>query len=82
MSVHNDEDYLNLSIKSILNQEYSNFEFLIIDDASTDSSLKIIEDFLIRLENSCFQNKRKSRTNKNLNLIKTKRGLYCQNGCG
>ena len=42
MSVFNGEKYLRESIDSILNQTFSDFEFLIINDGSTDSSRKII----------------------------------------
>jgi glycosyltransferase involved in cell wall biosynthesis len=45
MPVFNTEEYLEDAIKSILNQTFSNFEFIIIDDASTDKSLQIIESF-------------------------------------
>ena len=39
------EDYLRSAIESILNQTYQNFEFIIIDDCSTDDSLSIIETY-------------------------------------
>lgn len=42
MSVYNCEKYLRESIESICNQDYKNFEFLIVNDASTDNSEKII----------------------------------------
>lgn len=42
MSVYNGEKYLREAIESILNQTYKNFEFLIINDGSTDSSRDII----------------------------------------
>ncbi len=45
MSVYNGQEGLEDSIKSILNQTYNNFEFIIINDGSTDGSLKIIEKF-------------------------------------
>ncbi len=45
MSVYNSEEYLAESIKSILNQTFKNFEFLIIDDGSTDKSLEIISSY-------------------------------------
>jgi len=45
MPVYNGEKFLRYSIKSILNQTYRNFEFIIIDDGSTDNSLKIIKDY-------------------------------------
>ena len=43
MPVYNAEKFLAESIGSILNQTYYNFELLILDDASTDNSLKIIK---------------------------------------
>ena len=45
MPVHNAEKFLAESINSILSQTYSNFEFVILDDGSTDNSLKIIEAY-------------------------------------
>lgn len=45
MSVYNGEEFLRDSILSILNQTYSDFEFVIIDDCSTDNTLKILEEF-------------------------------------
>jgi len=43
MPIKNAEKYIRDSIQSILNQTYKNFEFIIIDDGSTDGSQKIIE---------------------------------------
>lgn len=43
MSVYNGEPYLKKTIDSILNQSYSDFEFLIINDGSTDASRSILE---------------------------------------
>lgn len=45
MSVHNREDYVKDSILSVLNQSFSDFEFIIVDDASTDNTLKILKSF-------------------------------------
>ena len=45
MPVHNGEEYLFLAIESILKQTYRNFELLILNDASTDSSIKIVESY-------------------------------------
>lgn len=45
MSVYNTEAYLKESIDSILNQTYKNFEFIIINDGSTDKSLAIIQSY-------------------------------------
>jgi glycosyltransferase involved in cell wall biosynthesis len=45
MSVYNGEKYLSLAVESILNQSYSDFEFIIINDGSTDTSLDILNKF-------------------------------------
>jgi glycosyltransferase involved in cell wall biosynthesis len=45
MPVYNAEKYLTEAIKSILTQTLTNFEFIIIDDGSTDGSLEIIRHF-------------------------------------
>ena len=45
MSVYNEEVFVKESIESILNQTYGNFEFIIIDDASTDATVEVIESF-------------------------------------
>jgi glycosyltransferase involved in cell wall biosynthesis/radical SAM superfamily enzyme YgiQ (UPF0313 family)/spore maturation protein CgeB len=46
MSVHNGEKHLDKAVKSILAQSYLNFELIIIDDASTDSSPEILKSFV------------------------------------
>ena len=45
MPVYNAERFLRLAIDSILGQTFSNFEFIIINDGSTDGSLKIIKSY-------------------------------------
>ncbi len=41
----NTEDYLSDCLRSILNQTYTHWEVLIIDDASTDASYSIVKNF-------------------------------------
>ena len=66
MSVYNSEKYLVESIESILNQTFEDFEFIIINDGSTDGSLDIIKKYqkkdkrIILIDNK-----------KNLGLIKS-----------
>lgn len=48
MPVYNSARYLPLAIESILDQTYSNFEFIIIDDGSTDASWDIISRYSLR----------------------------------
>jgi len=45
MPVHNGRAYLSEAIESILNQTFTDFEYLIIDDGSTDDSGRIIESY-------------------------------------
>jgi glycosyltransferase involved in cell wall biosynthesis len=45
MSVHNDAEYLEDAIESILNQTYRDFEFLITDDCSQDGGRSIIQSY-------------------------------------
>ena len=48
MPVYNSAKYLPLAIESILDQTYSNFEFIIIDDGSTDASWDIIRRYSLK----------------------------------
>ncbi len=45
MPVYNAEKYLRESIDSVLNQTYKNFEFIIINDGSTDTSPDIVRSY-------------------------------------
>ena len=46
MAVYNTkEQYLRLAIDSILNQTFKEFEFIIIDDKSTDGSLNVLQEY-------------------------------------
>ncbi|MGE0590159.1 MAG: glycosyltransferase family 2 protein [Cyclobacteriaceae bacterium] len=45
MTVYNTEKYLAQAVNSILNQTYQDFEFIIIDDGSSDTSAEILDSF-------------------------------------
>jgi len=45
MPVYNAEKYIKESIESVLNQTFNDFELIIIDDSSNDSSILIAESF-------------------------------------
>lgn len=46
MPVFNGEKFLDESVSSILNQTFRDFEFILINDGSTDNTLKIIRKYM------------------------------------
>lgn len=48
MSVFNGGKYLKDAVQSVLNQSYPKFEFIVVDDASTDSTWEQLEAFAER----------------------------------
>lgn len=42
--VYNTETYLDKCVRSVLMQDYDNFELILVDDGSTDSSSQIMDD--------------------------------------
>jgi glycosyltransferase involved in cell wall biosynthesis len=46
MSVYNGEKYLAEAIQSVIDQTFTDFEFVIIDDGSNDNTLEIIQSFM------------------------------------
>jgi glycosyltransferase involved in cell wall biosynthesis len=48
MPVYNGEKYLSQAIESILSQTFNDFEFIIIDDGSVDSSTSILSEYANR----------------------------------
>lgn len=75
MSVYNGLPYLRDAINSILDQSFSDFEFLIIDDASTDESvneIKAYKDPRIRLHQNQSNKGLTASLNKGLRLAKGK----------
>lgn len=45
MPVYNRQDFVGQAVESILNQTYSNFEFIIVNDGSNDGTEKILEGY-------------------------------------
>ena len=77
MSVYNDSDNLESSINSVLNQDFQNFEFLIMDDGSTDESCNILNSYSQDSRIKIFQNKRNVGLTKSLNiLLNESRGTF------
>ena len=48
MSVYNGASHLALAIESIVSQTFTDFEFLILNDGSSDTSAQIIDDYAAR----------------------------------
>lgn len=48
MAIRDEEKYGPIAIQSILDQTFTDFEFIIIDDASTDSTPQMLRDFAKR----------------------------------
>lgn len=66
MPVYNAALFLRLALDSILAQTYQNFEFIIVDDASTDNSYQILVEYAKRHKNI-----RLFRNSKNLGVSET-----------
>lgn len=57
----NQDKYVGEAIYSALNQTYNNVEIVIINDASTDNSKKVITDFALKYPNIVFLNNEENR---------------------
>lgn len=78
LSVYNGEKYLETTIRNTLNQKYKNFEFIIINDGSTDSTPKILQKWKKKDQRiKIIQNKKNCGLTKSLNKgIKAAKGRY------
>ena len=57
--VYNTSIYLTRCIESLLNQSYQDIEILLINDGSTDDSLKICKEFEAKNNNvHCYSKKK------------------------
>ncbi|MGD9706808.1 MAG: glycosyltransferase family 2 protein [Candidatus Delongbacteria bacterium] len=72
MSVYNDEKNLPAAVESILDQTYSDFEFLITEDCSKDSSLEILRQYAAKDNRIVLiENKENLKLTRNLNNMLT-----------
>ena len=77
MSVYNAENDLSESIESILNQSFKDFEFLIINDGSTDQTSQILHEFASQDERIKVIDQQNTGLTKALNVgIKHASGIY------
>ncbi|WP_128330806.1 glycosyltransferase [Apibacter sp. HY039] len=81
MSAYNAEKYIAKAIESVINQTFTDFEFLITDDYSNDSTAQIIQNFTLQDKRIIFIQNEKNRgfegyvDNLN-NMISLARGKY------
>ena len=76
MSVYNGSRYLQESIDSILNQTLTNFEFIIIDDGSSDNTWEILTEY-----GNCDRRIKLYKNEENLGLTKSlNKGLKLAQG--
>ena len=80
LSVYNSEKYLKDSINSILRQTFKNFEFLILNDGSTDNSDKIIRFFKKKDKRIKYFKRKNHGLTKSLNFLikKTKSNIIAR----
>lgn len=76
MPAYNSYRYIDTAIQSILNQTYDNFEFIIIDDFSTDGTWEIVKQYAAKDRRIvAIRNKKNIRVTKTLN-----KGLFVATG--
>lgn len=61
ISAYNIENYVKIAIDSVLNQTFKNYELLVIDDCSTDSTMEVIKQ-IVGQEAKILQTKKNSGT--------------------
>src|SRR3990167_11352409 len=76
MSVYNGMPHLEQAVESVLEQTYKNFEFIIVDDASSDDTLKYLKSLKDKqsLRSSSFDELRTAGL-KRIKLIENKKNL-------
>ena len=69
MPVYNGSRYLRESIESILNQSFTNWELIMVNDCSTDSSLEIMQEYAERDSRiTVYSNKQNMKLPSSLNI--------------
>lgn len=78
MGVYNEEKYIEKCLVSIINQTYTNWEFIICDDCSTDNTVNILKNYEeIDKRISVIKNKTNQRLASSLNrCLKKANGKY------
>ena len=75
ISAYNIENYVKRAIDSVLNQTFKNYELLVIDDCSTDSTVEVIKQVV-------GQNAKILQTKKNSGTAAASRNIAIENAQG
>ena len=67
MCVYNAENWVQKSIESVIAQDFNNWEFIIVNDGSTDNTEKIIKSYSIKDNKIKIYNKENTGLTKSLN---------------
>ncbi len=78
MPAYNSEKYIGEAIESILNQTFTDFEFIIINDGSTDNTAKIVRKYAKKDKRIKFVDNKKNKgvTKTRNELLKLAKGEY------
>lgn len=75
--VYNTSEYLRQCLQSLKEQDFSDAEFICINDGSTDNSLEIIQEFVEKDSRFCLIDKKNTGYGKTMNLgIQKAKGAY------
>lgn len=75
--IYNVEKYLDKCLQSITNQTYKNLQIILINDGSTDTSLRICENFALNDERICIVNQESKGVSEARNTgIREAKGAY------
>ncbi|MEE1156222.1 MAG: glycosyltransferase family A protein, partial [Methanobrevibacter sp.] len=69
LPVFNEQDYIQATLDSIINQNFNDYEVIVIDDGSTDNTLEIVKE---TLENSSIANQIIHQDNKGVSAARNK----------
>lgn len=77
VSIYNADQTISNMIESVINQTYKDFELILINDGSTDTSLEIIKEYIQKDNRIILIDKKNSGLTKSLNLgLKKAQGKY------
>lgn len=79
MPTYNAQDFVAATVESVLNQTYRNIEFIIIDDASTDGTVEVLEAFSDQRMRKVYLKENKNVCNAGNVALKMAKGKYVAN---